>query len=134
MRPLSYGQTDVFISCFSVVSPSSFANTKSKWHQELTHHCPGVPVVLVGTKTDLRNDPDTLERLKGKRQEPISREEGEKACKELGYFRYVECSALKLENVKEAVETAIRAVLVNRDSISVDQLTYKPQKQRCIIN
>lgn len=30
LRPLSYPQTDVFLICFSVVSPPSFDNVKSK--------------------------------------------------------------------------------------------------------
>ena len=29
-RPLSYPQTDVFLVCFSVVSPASFQNVKEK--------------------------------------------------------------------------------------------------------
>lgn len=32
LRPLSYPQTDVFLVCFSVVSPSSFENVKEKWY------------------------------------------------------------------------------------------------------
>jgi len=39
LRPLSYPQTDVFLVCFSVVSPSSFENVKEKWVPEITHHC-----------------------------------------------------------------------------------------------
>ena len=30
LRPLSYPQTDVFLVCFSTVSPSSFENVKEK--------------------------------------------------------------------------------------------------------
>lgn len=30
LRPLSYPQTDVFLVCFSVVSPSSFENVREK--------------------------------------------------------------------------------------------------------
>ncbi len=30
LRPLSYPQTDVFLVCFSVVSPASFDNVKEK--------------------------------------------------------------------------------------------------------
>lgn len=30
LRPLSYPQTDVFLICFSIVSPSSFDNVKAK--------------------------------------------------------------------------------------------------------
>lgn len=35
LRPLSYPQTDVFLVCFSVVSPSSFENVKEKASQTL---------------------------------------------------------------------------------------------------
>ena len=35
LRPLSYPQTDVFLVCFSVVSPSSFENVKEKVKDKL---------------------------------------------------------------------------------------------------
>lgn len=31
LRPLSYPQTDVFLLCYAVSSPSSFENIKNKW-------------------------------------------------------------------------------------------------------
>ena len=37
LRPLSYPQTDVFLVCFSVVSPSSFENVKEKVNKQLSH-------------------------------------------------------------------------------------------------
>ncbi len=42
-------QTDVFIVCFNLVSPSSFDSVKCKWVPEIRHHCSQNPiVVLVG--------------------------------------------------------------------------------------
>ena len=41
-------QTDVFLICFSVTSPSSFENVTSKWYPEIKHHCPDAPMILVG--------------------------------------------------------------------------------------
>lgn len=39
LRPLSYPQTDVFLVCFSVVSPSSFENVKEKvCHFHFSNH------------------------------------------------------------------------------------------------
>lgn len=40
LRPLSYPQTDVFLICFSIVSPPSFDNVKAKVspHPSLTDH------------------------------------------------------------------------------------------------
>ena len=34
-----------------------------KWLPEIRHHCPNAPILLVGTQTDLRTDPDTVSRL-----------------------------------------------------------------------
>ena len=35
LRPLSYPQTDVFLICFAVVSPSSFDNINQRWLPEV---------------------------------------------------------------------------------------------------
>lgn len=78
LRPLSYPDTNVFLACFSVVNPSSYDNVKSKWVPELRHHCPDVPIVLVGTKLDLREDPEMLKRLQEKDTQPITFEMGMK--------------------------------------------------------
>ena len=40
LRTLSYPGTDVFIICFSLVSPSSLENVRDAWALELSHHCP----------------------------------------------------------------------------------------------
>lgn len=49
--------SDVFLLCFSIISPSSLENVKEKWVPELRYHCPNTPIVLCGTKSDLRNPP-----------------------------------------------------------------------------
>uniref|UniRef100_A0A3B4TVJ1 Ras homolog gene family, member Gc n=1 Tax=Seriola dumerili TaxID=41447 RepID=A0A3B4TVJ1_SERDU len=41
LRTLSYPQTNVFIICFSIGSPSSHANVRHKWHPEVSHHSGG---------------------------------------------------------------------------------------------
>ncbi len=63
LRPLSYPQTDVFLVCYSVVNPASFDNVRAKWSPEIKHNNPDTPVVLVGTKLDLRDDKHTIEKL-----------------------------------------------------------------------
>merc|ERR1719330_726373 len=60
LRPLSYPSSDAFLVVFSITSRNSFNNIEAKWLPELAHHAPNVPWILVGTKKDLRNDPDTL--------------------------------------------------------------------------
>ena len=94
LRPLSYPQTDVFLVAFSLLSRASFENTKQKWYPELKHHCPGVPIICVGTKLDLRSDANTVAKLREKNQTPISTEEGMDMAKQIGAVKYLECSAL----------------------------------------
>jgi Ras-related C3 botulinum toxin substrate 1 len=77
-RPFTYPQTDVFIVCFSLVSPTSLENVQNMWIPELKQHCPNTPYILVGMKSDLR---DTVfqhpEEFKVKGIEPISASQGE---------------------------------------------------------
>jgi cell division control protein 42 len=106
LRPLSYPQTDVFLVCFSVTSPASFENVREKWFPEVHHHCPGVPCLIVGTQTDLRDDPSVREKLQKQKMQPVSKMEGEKMAKDLGAVKYVECSALTQYKLKDVRVTA----------------------------
>jgi len=112
-RPLSYAQTDVFILCYSVISPNSFQNVKSKWYPELAHHAPDVPIVLVATKADLKDDIYVQKVLAAKGKRIVSKDEGTKLATEIG-ARFVECSAMTQEGLKDVFDAAIRLTLDNR--------------------
>ena len=149
LRPLSYPQTDVFLLCFSITSPASLDNIRSKWHPEINHHAPGVPFLLVGTKMDLRDDPDTKARLEQKRLAPVTPQDGEglakvralfgtaplaraaahtlpPASQELGAYRYLECSALTQAGLKDVFDEACRCVLAHATQA-------KKKKKGCLI-
>jgi len=111
LRPLSYPQTDIFLICFSVVSPASHENVRGKWFPEVKHHCPNTPVILVGTKVDLREDPDTIAKLREKKLNCISEVQGQSLAKEIGAVKYLECSALTQKGLKNVFDETIRAVL-----------------------
>eukprot|EP00808_Paulinella_micropora_P018510 g69224.t1 len=111
LRPLSYPQTDVFIMAFSIISPSSFDNIKSKWYPEIQHHAPNVPILLVGTKSDLRDDNQTKSNLAAKGLSVIGAEQGARMAQECQCVKYMECSALTQENLKAVFDEAIRAAL-----------------------
>nr|XP_008538459.1 PREDICTED: ras-related C3 botulinum toxin substrate 2 [Equus przewalskii] len=111
LRPLSYPQTDVFLICFSLVSPASYENVRAKWYPEVRHHCPSTPIILVGTKLDLRDDKDTIEKLKEKKLAPITYPQGLALAKEIDSVKYLECSALTQRGLKTVFDEAIRAVL-----------------------
>ncbi|KAJ2490379.1 GTPase Cdc42 [Coemansia sp. RSA 2050] len=111
LRPLSYPQTDVFLVCFSVTSQASFENVKEKWFPEVSHHCPGVPCIIVGTQVDLREDAVTLQKLAKNKQKAIMEEQGLMLARELKAAKYVECSALTQKGLKNVFDEAIVAAL-----------------------
>ena len=114
LRPLSYTGTDIFLVCFSVVSPGSFELVRSKWVPEITQHCPNTPFLLVGTQLDLRNDPETIEVLQKRyRQVPITHEQGVEMQHEIRAMEYLECSASTREGLKEVFETATFTALID---------------------
>ncbi|KAG5513338.1 hypothetical protein PMAC_001401 [Pneumocystis sp. 'macacae'] len=112
LRPLSYPQTDVFLICFSLVSPPSFENVRTKWFTEISHHAPNIPIILVGTKLDLRDNSIILEKLRSKKMLPITYLQGVQMAREIGSVKYLECSALTQKGLKNVFDEAIRAVLM----------------------
>jgi Ras-related C3 botulinum toxin substrate 1 len=109
LRALSYHGASVFLIVFSVVSRTSFERVSSKWVPELQRHCPGTPFVLVGNKTDLRSDSLVLESLREKGEQPVSYQEGIEKASEIGAAKYVECSALTQEGLRDVFDEAVRA-------------------------
>lgn len=81
-----------------------------QWFPEIDHHAPSVPIILVGTKLDLREDPATLESLRQKRMEPVSYDQALIVAKEIRAHKYLECSALTQRNLKSVFDEAIRYV------------------------
>ncbi|KAK9475788.1 P-loop containing nucleoside triphosphate hydrolase protein [Lipomyces japonicus] len=112
LRPLSYPQTGVFLICFSLVSPPSLENVRTKWYPEISHHAPNTPIILVGTKLDLREDKETIDKLREKRMTPITYPQGLQMAKDIHAVRYLECSALTQKGLKAVFDEAIRAVLM----------------------
>ena len=74
-------------------------------------HCPDVPIVLVGTKLDLRNDKEYVEKPDSN---VIPMEDGiEMQAKHERILAYVECSALSMFGLEKVFEEATRAALRN---------------------
>ncbi|KHN30987.1 Rac-like GTP-binding protein 7 [Glycine soja] len=85
LRPLSYRGADVFLLCYSLISKASYENISKKWIPELRHYAPNVPIVLVGTKLELK--------------------------KMIGAVTYIECSSKTQQNVKTVFDAAIKVAL-----------------------
>ena len=58
-----------------MTSKASLGNVEEKWIPEVHHHCPDAPIILVGTKADLREDPDELARLEAKGEKVVNEEQ-----------------------------------------------------------
>ncbi|RWW47712.1 hypothetical protein BHE74_00046268 [Ensete ventricosum] len=73
---------------------------------ELRRFAPNVPIVLVGTNLDLREDKGYLADHPG--ATTITPAQGEELRKQLGAATYIECSSKTQSNVKAAFYTAIK--------------------------
>lgn len=124
LRPLSYPDSHVILICFAVDSPDSLDNVQEKWISEVMHFCPGLPIILVGCKKDLRRDPKTIEELRKTNQRPVAPEEGMAIMQKIGARHYLECSAKSGEGVREVFQYATRAALLSR---------LPKRKRQCIV-
>ncbi|KAK0398733.1 hypothetical protein QR680_002729 [Steinernema hermaphroditum] len=102
IRPLSYMDSDVILICFDVARPNTLENAVMKWAGEVKYFCPGVPILLVATKTDLRHE------LKVSTVSAIA---GGEAADRIGASHFVQCSAKEGEGVAEVFDKAVRAAL-----------------------
>lgn len=69
-----------------------------------------MPIILVGTKLDLRENLETLENLRKMKMEPVKYEEAVVVAREIKAQKYLECSALTQRNLKSVFDEAIRCV------------------------
>ncbi|KNC55557.1 uncharacterized protein AMSG_01820 [Thecamonas trahens ATCC 50062] len=114
LRPLSYTDTSVVLIAFSVVRPDTLKNVHLKWKDEVQHFCPSAPILLIGTKSDLRESST---------EPTVSPEEAKAAAAAIGAASYIECSALSDVNVNTVFQTAARAAL--------EGVERAPSKRKC---
>ncbi|EGV64413.1 Rho GTPase [Yamadazyma tenuis] len=112
LRPLSYHDVDVLLICFSLDNLTSLQNVKDIWFPEVNHFCPGIPILLVGTKADLTNgsiDPDLPIQL----------------AYEINAIGYIQCSAKSMFNVATVFDFAIDHYLTKYEAWEKDQQSKK---------
>ncbi len=74
------------------------------WEPEIRHHCPNLPIILVGLKADLRDNFT-------KKHKCTKYQLGEKIASQIG-AKYMECSAKTSVGVRDVVESAIRVSML----------------------
>ncbi|EPQ58532.1 hypothetical protein GLOTRDRAFT_57589 [Gloeophyllum trabeum ATCC 11539] len=125
LRPLSYPESDVILIVFSIDFPVSLANVQDKWYPEVAHFCEGTPLILVGTKIDLRRDDQTRRMLSAQGQTPVTSEQGMAVAKEIG-AKYLECSAKTGVGVQEVFNAALKESMRGK-------WVKRVRNQRCVV-
>eukprot|EP00026_Physarum_polycephalum_P014782 Phypoly_transcript_15335.p1 GENE.Phypoly_transcript_15335~~Phypoly_transcript_15335.p1 ORF type:complete len:286 (+),score=38.90 Phypoly_transcript_15335:73-930(+) len=115
LRPLSYPGVDVVIMCFSTISKDSYDSIKSNWFPEICHFLPMVPILLVGTKIDLREShlPDGTF---------VTFQMGKKLAQEIKAEDYLEVSSKTKHGLQELFEKAIDCSCKSKNIPSIEQI------------
>ena len=106
---------------------ASYNNVRDKWFPEIKHHCPDTPILLVGTKLDMR-DAEVDKKLR--RQTCFGRlyqAQGWALASEIGAAKYLECSAMTNVGLSEVFQEAANIVLQDR------RAKEPKKKRRCVI-
>eukprot|EP00158_Paraphelidium_tribonemae_P008897 Partr_v1_DN28720_c0_g1_i1_m62895 putative ras homolog family member len=139
LRTFAFDRADVVLIAFALDCPQSLDNVREKWISEVMIHCPEVPIILVGLKSDSR-DADgggrevvSYERAKTaaanmtslyigpRRMEKYrKRKSGKQETKPAYQFPYMssimycECSSKLNKGIRDVFEHACRAALLHK--------------------
>ena len=132
---------DAAVLCYSTDCRQSLENIKTVWYPELQKYAPGIPIMLVGTKSDARDLSKDLtdvyesitdisakstafgenETNESKETDSIEKsndmvfmEDGEEMAKSLGAMGFVECSAKYRIGVRTVFEMAAKLAMSHR--------------------
>eukprot|EP00013_Stygamoeba_regulata_P009550 CAMPEP_0177683546 /NCGR_PEP_ID=MMETSP0447-20121125/31861_1 /TAXON_ID=0 /ORGANISM="Stygamoeba regulata, Strain BSH-02190019" /LENGTH=102 /DNA_ID=CAMNT_0019193145 /DNA_START=78 /DNA_END=383 /DNA_ORIENTATION=+ len=89
-----------------MVSSRSLDHVATQWFSQVSHIKPDTPVVLVGLKTDLMEDKETLNR-----SQPVTPDQVKKINRRVGAHGFVQCSALTGDGIGSVLEFAVRTAL-----------------------
>ncbi|XP_071080632.1 cell division control protein 42 homolog [Haliotis cracherodii] len=110
LRMFSYKESEVLLLCFSTCDRKTFHTVNDLWMPELKRHSKQHkqkrPVILVGTKIDLRV---------GNERIGVSTDEGVQLAKDIGADCYVECSANDHKGLKEVFQHVVFSALKFRN-------------------
>lgn len=119
LYPLEYPHTDMFIICFSLVSPPTMLNIE-KWSNEIAQA--RIPFLLVGTKSDLRD-------VIPKGLPHVTTQRGQKFAKKIGAADYMECSAKTQAGIRDVFERAMTLAMANYEA----KASKKRKGKMCLV-
>lgn len=131
IRRCAYHKMDLVILCYSADRPSSLAAIKTNWLPELKKVAPEVPYILVGTKTDIREekmsavehmkhstkgkledvDTDSLRPEDVLKDNIVTTRQGVEAAESIGAKDFLECSAMYRDGTRDVFEMAAKIAL-----------------------
>lgn len=97
-----------------------------QWYPEVRHHCPDIPMILVGTKLDIKEKKDCTKEKISSKSPYVTYNQGLALANKIGAIKYMECSAKSQKGIKEVFDAAIRAVLIPTKKVK------KPRKCRIV--
>ncbi|OHT07468.1 Ras-related protein ced-10 [Tritrichomonas foetus] len=104
LRPMSYPETNIFLIAFAVNLRSSFENVTSIWYPEVHHACPSAQIILVGTKSDLRQEDDVSDKF-------VKSDEIDHLKQQINAYKYIECSSKTQTNLNDVFESSVTCYL-----------------------
>jgi len=108
LRPLSYADANIILITFSLISPVSFENARAKWFGEVTHYCPGVPIIFCGFHKQYKNNPTIINALAVTGITPVNVEEVKKLAETL-HTQFFEVAIRTKDGFDEISAAAIAA-------------------------
>jgi Ras-related C3 botulinum toxin substrate 1 len=134
LRPLSYPGTDAFLVCYSVIDNESLQAVANKWVPEIKQHGDSdSPIILVGTKLDLRDGSSGTLYFSLNTYHLVSESQGKEMAKQINAYKYIECSARTQENLQEVFQETIRAVINpqnNAKPVATSSSTTEPKGRK----
>ena len=122
LKPLIYQNTDVVMMFYSVSDRESYLDVERVWLVDAQTHCPGVPIVLVGTKTDLREvGGDT-----------VTTGEGKELARRVRATKFMEISSLLGEGLDDMMDEVVKCAVDHKLRKSSDSVIGK-QRRPCRI-
>ena len=138
LRPLSYPDSHVILICFAVDSPDSLDNVQEKWISEVNHFCPGLPIILVGCKKDLRYDQKTQQDLAKSGQEPVLPQQVIHICSACPplfntFANTTSCyySSFRVKNVQRKLAQPVTSNVVLRPEKVCEKYSKQQPERRC---
>jgi GTPase SAR1 family protein len=98
------------VLCFSVIDRNSFESLKKNYLPELKQNAPNVPILLVGTQSDSRNNDDLVKMLKLNKMDPVTTKEA------IYLINYKEPDITSKEEVDDVIITCVEHYLSTHKS------------------